>query len=592
MTDFSFPYKDAAFVIDELIGFDRLCEEGGLQDVNAELVSAILEEASRLAAEVIAPLNVVGDREGATLDEVGVRETPGFAEAYRQYAEGGWASLPFGEEYGGQGMPKLVGTATEEIWQTANLSFSLCPLLTHGAVDALEQHGSDELKAAYLPKMISGEWTGTMNLTEPQAGSDLAAVATRAVPDGDRYLLTGQKIFITWGDHQMTDNVIHLVLARLPDAPPGVKGISLFLVPKFLLDENGNPAERNDVHCVSLEHKLGIHASPTCVMSFGDKGGAVGFLVGEENRGLMAMFTMMNVARQSVGLQGLSVSSRSYQQALAWAKERLQGTRSDGSRYPIIEFPDVRRMLLLMKSGTEAMRALAYTAAAEIDRSRLARDPAEAARHFARVELYTPIVKGWLTEMSQELTSYGIQIHGGMGFVEETGSAQFYRDARITTIYEGTTGIQANDLVGRKTLANEGAVLADLLAEIEETAKALKGEAGLAPLGAALTESLERARKALQWVLEHAREDRNVAGAASVNFLMLLGYLCGGWLMGQSALKASARLAAGGGDRTFLQTKLVTARFFCEHLLPRTAACLAAVEAGPESMMALAVDQF
>jgi alkylation response protein AidB-like acyl-CoA dehydrogenase len=592
MSDFSYPYKDAAFIIEELIGFDRLCEEGGLQDVNAELVSAILEEASRLAGEVIAPLNVVGDREGATLDAVGVRETEGFAEAYRQYVEGGWASLPFDEEYGGQGMPKLIGTATEEIWQTANLSFSLCPLLTHGAVDALEQHGSHELKAQYLPKLISGEWTGTMNLTEPQAGSDLAAVATRAVPEGDHYRVTGQKIFITWGDHQMTNNVIHLVLARLPDAPPGVKGISLFLVPKFLLDENGEPEVRNDVHCVSLEHKLGIHASPTCVMSFGDKGGAVGYLVGEENRGLMAMFTMMNVARQSVGLQGLSLSSRSYQQALAWAKERLQGTRSDGSRYPIIEFPDVRRMLLLMKSGTEAMRALAYTAAAEIDRSRLASDPAEAARHFARVELFTPIVKGWLTEMSQELTSYGIQIHGGMGFVEETGSAQFYRDARITTIYEGTTGIQANDLVGRKTLANDGAVLADLLADIEVTAAALNAETGLGALGAQLTESLEHARKARQWLLHHAREDRNVAGAAGVNFLMLLGYLCGGWLLGQSALKASARLVAGGGDQSFLQAKRITARFFCEHLLPRTGACLAAIEAGAESVMALAEDQF
>ena len=592
MSDFSYPYKDAAFIIEEVIGFDRLCEEGGLQDVNAELVSAILEEASRLAGEVIAPLNVVGDREGATLDAVGVRETEGFAEAYRQYVEGGWASLPFDEEYGGQGMPKLIGTATEEIWQTANLSFSLCPLLTHGAVDALEQHGSHELKAQYLPKLISGEWTGTMNLTEPQAGSDLAAVATRAVPEGDHYRVTGQKIFITWGDHQMTNNVIHLVLARLPDAPPGVKGISLFLVPKFLLDENGEPEVRNDVHCVSLEHKLGIHASPTCVMSFGDKGGAVGYLVGEENRGLMAMFTMMNVARQSVGLQGLSLSSRSYQQALAWAKERLQGTRSDGSRYPIIEFPDVRRMLLLMKSGTEAMRALAYTAAAEIDRSRLASDPAEAARHFARVELFTPIVKGWLTEMSQELTSYGIQIHGGMGFVEETGSAQFYRDARITTIYEGTTGIQANDLVGRKTLANDGAVLADLLADIEVTAATLNAEPGLGALGAQLTESLEHARKARQWLLHHAREDRNVAGAAGVNFLMLLGYLCGGWLLGQSALKASARLVAGGGDQSFLQAKRITARFFCEHLLPRTGACLAAIEAGAESMMALAEDQF
>jgi hypothetical protein len=327
-------------------------------------------------------------------------------------------------------------------------------------------------------------------------------------------------------------------------------------------------------------------------MSFGDKDGAVAYLVGQENRGLMAMFTMMNVARQSVGLQGLSVSSRSYQQALGWAKERLQGTRSDGSRYPIIEFPDVRRMLLLMKSGTEAMRALAYTAAAEIDRSRLAKDADEASRHFARVELYTPIVKGWLTEMSQELTSYGIQIHGGMGFVEETGSAQFYRDARITSIYEGTTGIQANDLVGRKTLANDGAVLADLLDEIGETVGALKADTALAPLGEALAESLERARAARQWVLDHSGGDRNVAGAASVNFLMLLGFLCGGWLMSQSALKAAALLAAGGGDSAFLQAKVVTARFFCEHLLPRTGACLAAIEAGPESMMALAVDQF
>jgi len=592
MSDYSFPYKDAEFILDELVEFDTLCEAGGLSDFNTELASAVLEEASRLAGEVVAPLNVVGDREGARLEADGVHETPGFAEAYRQYAEGGWAALPFDEEYGGQGMPKVLGTAAEEVWQSANLAFSLCPLLTHGAVDALEQHGSDELKSTYLPKMVSGEWTGTMNLTEPQAGSDLAAVACRAVPEGDHYLVTGQKIFITWGDHQMTDNVIHLVLARLPDAPQGVKGISLFLVPKFLLDDNGEPGERNDVHCVSVEHKLGIHASPTCVMSFGDNGGAIGFLVGKPNRGLMAMFTMMNVARQSVGLQGLSLSSRSYQQALAWAKERLQGTRSDGSRYPIIEFPDVRRMLMLMKAGTEAMRALAYTASAETDRSRLAKDADEAARHFARLELYTPIVKGWLTEMSQELTSYGIQIHGGMGYVEETGSAQYFRDARITTIYEGTTGIQANDLVGRKTLANDGAVLADLLADIRATADALSAQESLAALGAALSEGVEAAGKARQWLLDRAKEDRNVAGAASVNYLMLLGYVCGGWLMGQSALKAAARLASGGGDESFLKAKVVTARFYCEHLLPRAGACLAAIEAGPDSMMALSADQF
>jgi len=592
MSDYVYPYKDAAFIINDLIGFDQMCEQGGLEDINSELATAILEEAARLAGEVIAPLNEVGDKQGATLDETGVQETPGFAEAYHQYVDGGWASLPFDEKYGGQGMPKLVGTAAEEIWQSANLAFSLCPLLSHGAVDALEQHGSEELKARYLPRMVSGEWTGTMCLTEPQAGSDLAAVATRAVPDGDHYLLSGQKIFITWGDHQMTDNIIHLVLARLPDAPAGVKGISLFLVPKFVLDENEQPAERNDVHCVSVEHKLGIHGSPTCVLSFGDKGGAIGYLVGQPNRGLMAMFTMMNVARQSVGLQGLSVSSRSYQQALAWAKERLQGTRSDGSRYPIIEFPDVRRMLMLMKSGTEAMRALAYSAAAEIDRSRLAHDSDEAARHFARVELLTPIVKGWLTEMAQELTSYGIQIHGGMGYVEETGSAQYFRDARITTIYEGTTGIQANDLVGRKMLANDGAVLADLLADIEATANELGADADLAALGSALAEAVAAARRARGWLLERAREDQNVAGAAGVNFLMLLGYVCGGWLMGQSALKASSRLAEGGGDRSFLEAKQVTARFYCEYLLPRAGACLAALEAGPESVMALSEEQF
>jgi len=592
MSDYSYPYKDAAFIFEELVDFDRMCEEGGLADVNSELAAAILEEAGRFGSEVIAPLNVIGDREGATLDETGVRETAGFSEAYRQYVENGWSSLPFGEEYGGQGMPKILGTAAEEVWQSSNLGFSLCPLLTHGAVDALEKHGSDELKSRYLPKLISGEWTGTMCLTEPQAGSDLAAITTRAVPEGDHFRVTGQKIFITWGDHQMTDNIIHLVLARLPDAPAGVRGISLFLVPKFLLDEQGGPGERNDVYCVSLEHKLGIHSSPTCVMAFGDKGGAVGYLVGEPHRGLMAMFTMMNAARQSVGLQGLSLSSRSYQQALAWAGERLQGTRSDGSRYPIIEFPDVRRMLMLMKSGTEAMRGFAYLAAAEIDRSRLASDAAEAGRHHARVELFTPVVKGWLTEMAQELTSYGIQIHGGMGFIEETGSAQYFRDARITTIYEGTTGIQANDLVGRKTLADNGEALADLLKDVQATAEALSDREQTAVIGGALQLAVQAAVEARQWLLDHARESRDVAGASGVNFLMLLGYTCGGWVMGLSALRASKKLAEGTGDTAFMKAKLVTARFYCDHLLPRTGALLAAIKAGPESIMELPAGQF
>ena len=592
MSEYSYPYKDAEFIINEVIGFERMCEQAGLEEVNSELLSAIIEEATRLAGEVIAPLNEVGDEKGVSLGENGVQETPGFAEAYRQYVDSGWPSLVFNEEYGGQGMPRIVGTAVEEIWQSANLSFSLCPLLTHGAIDALEEHGSEELKDLYLPNMIAGEWGGTMNLTEPQAGSDLAAVNTRAVPQGDHYLISGQKIFITWGDHQMTENIVHLVLARLPDAPAGVKGISLFLVPKFIPDENGNPGERNDVHCISLEHKLGIHASPTCVMSFGDQGGAVGYLVGGPNRGLRAMFTMMNNARQGVGLQGLSLSSRSYMQAVPFAKERLQGTRSDGSRYPIIKFPDVRRLLMLMKSGTEAMRALAYISAAEIDRSKFEKDPEKAARHAARVELYTPIVKGWITELAQELTSHGIQIHGGMGFVEETGSAQHYRDVRITTIYEGTTAIQANDMVGRKTLGNNGEVLADLLNDIQATADELLRQEGLAGLGAALKQGVAEGSEARQWIMDHAQEDRNVAGAVGVNYLMLLGYVCGGWVLGLSALKAQQLLKAGTGDRSFLEAKLVTARFYCEHLLPRAGACLVTMKAGSESMMALSEDQF
>jgi alkylation response protein AidB-like acyl-CoA dehydrogenase len=592
MSDYSYPYKDAEFIFNELIGFDRMCEKGGLPDVNVELVSAILEEANRLGSEVIAPLNAVSDEQGASMDESGVLVTPGFTEAYRQFVDNGWPSLECSEEYGGQGMPNVVGTAVEEVWQSSSLAFSLCPLLTHGAIEAIEEHGSDELKEAYLPNMIAGEWTGTMNLTEPQAGSDLAAVATRAVPEGDHYLVTGQKIYITWGDHQMTGNVIHLVLARLPDAPAGVRGISLFLVPKYLPDENGNPGERNDVECVSLEHKLGIHGSPTCVMSFGDKGGAVGYLVGQPNRGLMAMFTMMNNARQAVGLQGLSVSSRSYQQAAAYARERIQGTRADGSRFPIIEFPDVRRLLMLMKSATEAMRALAYTAAAEIDRGRLTADPAVGAAHKARVDLYTPVVKGWLSEMSQEITSHGIQIHGGMGFVEETGSAQYYRDARITTIYEGTTAIQANDLVGRKVLANKGEVLADLLEEIRVTAGELLQSEGQAAIGRALQQGAAEAEEARQWLLDHAGDSREVAGAAGVNFLMLLGYVFGGWTMGRSALRAKALLESGSGDESFLKAKLLTAQFFMEHLLPRATACLVAVKAGPQSMMAMPKDEF
>ncbi len=591
MSDYSYPYKDAEFLINEIIGFDEFCQSAGLDEVNSELVSAIFEEANRFSTEVIVPLNVIGDQNGATLGEDGVQQTEGFTEAYRQYVDNGWAGLAFPEEYGGQGMPKLVGTAVDEIWQSSNLAFSLCSLLTHGAVELLIKHGSEELRNAYVTNMVSGEWAGSMNLTESSAGSDLAAVVTRAVPEGDHFLITGQKIFISWGDHQMTDNVIHLVLARLPDAPAGSRGISLFLVPKFLLDEQGNPGERNDVHCVSLEHKLGIHASPTCVMAFGDEGGAVGYLVGEQNRGLVAMFTMMNDARQGVGLEGLSLSTRSYQQALQYAQERLQGTHSDGSRFPIIEFPDVRRMLMTMKAATEAMRGLAYIASAEIDLARYSSDPEKAARHSSRIDLYTPIVKGWMSELAQEITSLGIQVYGGMGYVEESGIAQHYRDARILTIYEGTTGIQGQDLVGRKILANNGEHLDDLLAEIQLTVDELNASTELSGLAPALQNAVDNGRTASQWLLDNAGNDRNVAGAVSVNFMMMLGYLCGAWVMGRSAVKAEQLLSTSGDD-AFLEAKLVTTRFYFEHLLPRADSCFRTILSGSESMMALAVEQF
>jgi len=592
MSDYHFPYKDAAFLLNDVLGFEQMCAEAGLEDINAELATAILEEAGRLGSEVFAPLNAVGDKKGATLGDNGVQETPGFAEAYQQYVDNGWASLAADERYGGQNMPRMLAAAVVEIWDSSNLGLSLCPLLTTGAVSALTAHGTDELKAAYLPDMVSGNWAGSMCLTEPGAGSDLAAVTSKAVPAGDHYLVTGQKIFITWGDHQMTENIIHLVLARLPDAPAGVHGISLFLVPKFLLDEQGRPGERNDVFCVGVEHKLGLHGSPTCSMSFGDNGGAIGYLVGKPHNGLAAMFTMMNEARHGVGIQGLGVSERSYQQALAYAKDRLQGTRSDGSRFPIIEFPDVRRMLMLMKSATEAMRGLIYIAAAEADRTNWASHPEDISRHAARTSLYTPIVKGWISELSQEITSYGIQVHGGMGYIEETGIAQHYRDARILTIYEGTTGIQGLDLVGRKVLADNGETLQKLLDEIQATADDMSTVQDLAGMAAALGQAVQAGGEASTWLLGNAARDRNAAAAASVNFLMLLGYICGGWIMGRSALTATRKLESSSGDEAFLRTKQATAQFYFEHFLPRTDSYLAAVRSGSDSMMALDVSQF
>ena len=592
MSDYTHPYRDSEFVLQQLVELEALCASAHRDDINDELVSAILAEAGRLGSGVLAPLNRIGDTQGACLGEHGVQETPGFADAYQQFQAGGWPSLTAAEIWGGQNLPNVIGTAVNEIWHSANMAFALCPMLTQGAIEAIAHHGSPALRDAYLAPLVSGEWTGTMNLTEPDAGSDLAAIKSRAIPQGDHYLISGQKIFITWGDHQMTENIVHLVLARLPDAPAGVKGISLFVVPKFLLDAQGKPGALNDARCIALEHKLGIHGSPTCVMSFGDNGGAIGYLVGEPHQGLACMFTMMNHARQSVGLQGLAISERAYQHALQYAKDRLQGTRKDGSRFSIIHFPDVRRMLLQMKASIEAMRALALVAAAEVDRTAYAPDADTAKLHQGRVDLLTPIVKGWLTEMAQEVTSLGVQIHGGMGFIEETGAAQHYRDARILTIYEGTTGIQALDLVGRKTLLNDGQLISRLLDDIGETVAVLQRSTHLANQAAALEGALGAGRQALRILLDNAKNDAHLAGSISVNFMMLFGYLCGGWLMARSALSAQALLDAGSGDPQFLKAKQVTADFYAEQLLPRVHALLTAIGSGSRSIMALDDEQF
>ena len=590
MSDYVHPSRDTLFVLDKVIGFEGLCDKVGA-DVNSELAAAIIEEAGKLGAMVLGPLNSVGDRNGPRLSEKGVEQTPGFADAYRLFREGGWCAVNAPQAFGGQNLPQLLGTAVNEVWHSANMAFALCPLLSQGAIAALYHHASEPLKRDYLPPLISGEWTGTMNLTEPDAGSDLAAIKSRAVPCGDHYLITGQKIFISWGDHQMTDNIVHLVLAKLPGAPAGVKGLSLFLVPKFLLESDGLSATRNDVRCVALEHKLGIHGSPTCVMSFGDEGGAVGYLVGEANAGLACMFTMMNHARQAVGLQGLAISERAYQDARAYARERLQGTRKDGSRFPIIQFADVRRMLMQMKSSIEAMRALALIAAAEQDLT-MVQDPVQAALHQARVDLFTPIVKGWLTELAQEVTSLAVQVHGGMGYIEETGVAQYLRDARILPIYEGTTGIQAQDLIGRKTIANAGVTLSRLLDDIGVTITELRSSDRCFILYSPMAAALQAGQKARHLILEGAATDSALAGTSGVNFMMLFGYLAGGWALSLSALAAAKMLDDQQGDKPFAEAKLITARFYMEHLLPRTQALLITLSAGSQSAMALPEEYF
>ncbi len=589
MNDYSAPTRDMRFVLNELAGLSALNQLPGLEDATADTVAAVLDEAARFATQVLAPLNRAGDIAGTRCEDARVIPPAGFGDAYRAFTEGGWGSLPFAPEYGGQGLPELVAAATNEIWQSANMAFALCPMLTEGCAVALGSHGSAELQAVFLPKLVSGEWTGTMNLTEPQAGSDLAGIKTRAVPNGDSYLLTGRKIFITWGDHDFTDNIVHMALARLPEAPPGVKGISLFLVPKYLVNADGSDGRRNDVRAVSVEHKLGIHGSPTCVMSYGDNGGAHGYLVGARHDGMACMFTMMNHARLAVGIQGLSIAERAYQQARSYAQEREQGKApGQTGRARIIQHADVRRMLMLMKSGCEAMRALGYVAAAELDYMNRSSEPA---RHAERFALLTPVVKAWCTELAQEITSLGVQVHGGMGYIEETGAAQHFRDARITSIYEGTNGIQAQDLVVRKVIRDQGKALRELITEIRQTVTNLStDEVNQAVIKRALGDAVEQLAQATDWLLTNAQHDPNAAGAVAMNFLMLSGYVCGGWQLARAAMIAASKGASSSDG--FYQAKLITARFYAEHYLPRSAGHCAAIRAGSESIMTLGEAQF
>ena len=587
MADYQAPIADMLFALNHLADLRQVCALPAFGDSSPALVASVLGEAARFAGEVLAPLNKVGDLIGARVVGDQVREASGFAEAYAKFTANGWPTLPCNPEFGGMGLPESVGLATMEMWSAANVSFALCPMLGQGAIEAIEHHASPAIKASYLPKMISGEWTGTMNLTESQAGSDLSSVRTKAVHHGDHYKLFGTKIFITWGDHSMTTNVVHLVLARLEGAPTGVKGISLFLVPKYLVDETGKLGARNDVYARSVEHKMGIHGSPTCVMAFGDRGGAVGYLVGEENMGLSYMFTMMNHARLNVGVQGVALSDRAYQQAVRYARDRVQGqVPSMPGKSPIIHHPDVRRMLLLMRALSEASRALCYVTSAAFDHAHKALDASQRASAMLRAELLTPISKAWSTEVSQEVTSLGVQVHGGMGFIEETGAAQLMRDARITTIYEGTTGIQANDLIGRKVLRDQGKALFKLLDEVDETAVAL------ADVFPAMESSLQGASRQLRqvttFVLSRAGEQEHLASAVAYNYLMGTGTIIAGWLMAKSALIATSLRNEGG----FYEAKISTAGFYFEQIMPRAQAHLSGVSAAATLTMDFPVEEF
>jgi alkylation response protein AidB-like acyl-CoA dehydrogenase len=581
------PLREMRFVLEELLGAGRLAACAPFAEYSDELGRSVLEEAARFAQDVLDPLNRPGDVEGARWTPNGVIAPPGFRAAYEQFVAGGWPALGSDPAYGGQAVPGVLVSAVGEFWGSANLAFKLGPMLTHGAVHALELTGSAAQKATYLPRMVSGEWSGTMVLTEPQAGSDLGLVRTRAVPEGDRYRLFGQKIFITWGDHDLTANTIHMVLARVEGAPAGVKGISLFIVPKVLVNADGSLGERNDVRCLSIEHKLGIHASPTCVLAFGEKAGAIGYLIGEPGRGLEYMFIMMNSARLSVGSEGYAVGERAFQRAVDWARTRVQGRppgAERGSAAPIIKHPDVKRMLLRMKSQTEASRALTLYTAMLFDLAAGSPDAVVRAASQARGELLTPIVKGWCTEIGNEVAGIGVQVHGGMGFIEETGAAQYVRDVRITTIYEGTTGIQSNDLIGRKLARDRGAAMIAFLTEMKSELEGLAAveelvdgtcRAALEAVG-----QLGRATQALGSALAARPE---LAQAVSVPYLKLCGYVAGGWLLAKSAALAEASM--DGPEREFYTAKIHTAAFYAAQVLPDAFALARVVESGAASVV-------
>jgi 3-(methylthio)propanoyl-CoA dehydrogenase len=597
MSTYRPPLRDMEFVIDELIALESMHDLHGFTDVNLDLAKSIFEEAGRFATSVLAPLNQSGDRQGCRLQGDTVITADGFKEAYRKFVDGGWNALTGKAEFGGQELPQVIAVAVQEMWNSANMSFCLCPMLSSGATEALLQHGSPELQQRFLPKLISGVWTGTMNLTEPQAGSDLSAVRCRAVPEEDHYRLYGVKIFITWGEHDMAENIVHLVLARTPNAPEGVKGISLFVVPKVLVNDDGSLGKRNDVHCVSIESKLGIHASPTAMMAFGDKDGAVAYLVGEENHGLAYMFTMMNLARLGVGVEGVGIAERAYQHALDYARSRVQGRElgvKGGDRVTIIHHPDVRRMLMLMKAQIEAMRALAYVTGAVLDKAQRHPDPAERARSLAMVELMIPVVKACNTETAIDIASLGIQIHGGVGYVEATGAAQYLRDARITTIYEGTTGIQANDLVGRKISRDSGATLRALIAEIEAFATKLGREQdqNLQAIAASLTLAVASLSAAARHLLSLYQINLEQVFAVAVPFVRLLGYVACGWQMARAAQAAHDKLLPGNNEADFYKTKLVTARFYADHILPQALALGHTVVNGAESVLTLGENRY